>query len=81
MITIIGREFSTETIKAIEELDNLGIDYVFEDIDFNEEALNFLKAHKIKGIPVIRKGFEFIISSDEALIKKFLDKDKLIKNT
>lgn len=61
MLELIGKEFSTETRRARAYLEERGIDHRFIDVDFDEDALNWLKAHKIMGLPVLRCGSLFVV--------------------
>ncbi len=72
MLELIGKEFSLETIKAKEFLDSKGIDYKFIDIDFEEEYLDWIKANKIMGLPILKKDKQFVVGFNKNTILNFI---------
>lgn len=72
MIELLGKEFSKETIDAKKMLDEMGVEYKFIDIDFDEDAFNWIKMNKIMGLPVIKNGKLFVVGEK--------DLDSLLKN-
>ncbi len=68
MLELIGKEFSLETIKAKAFLDSKGIAYKYIDIDFEEDYLDWIKAHKIMGLPVLKKDNEFVVGFNSKTI-------------
>lgn len=69
-LIIYGREFSRQTMAALAYLNEKNRDYEFYDIDFDEEALYFVKHHKIAGLPVIKKGSRFLVGWNESIKNK-----------
>ncbi len=72
MIKLIGREFSKQTLDLKALLEKRGLKYEFVDIDFNEEAREWVKLHKIMGLPVLIKGNNFIVGENKEAIEKIL---------
>lgn len=58
---VYGREFSVQTVRALEYLKAEGLEHDFYDIDFDEEAMYFIKHNKIIGLPVIKLDKRFIV--------------------
>lgn len=68
--TIYGREFCRQTMAALAYFEEAQLNYSFYDIDFDEEALYFVKHHKIAGLPVIRKDSRFLVGWSEKIKNK-----------
>ncbi len=75
MLRLLGKEFSKKSIKVRKFLDNKGIDYEFVDIDFDEDALNWIKMNKIISLPVLINGKLFVVGDNEEMILKLISKD------
>lgn len=69
-LRIYGREFCRQTMGALAYLNEKGLAHDFFDIDFDEEALYFVKHHKIAGLPVILRGSNFLVGWNEAIKNK-----------
>lgn len=68
--TIYGREFCRQTLGLLAYLNEEHIAYDFYDIDFDKEALYFVKHHKIAGLPVIRRGSRFLVGWNPSIKAK-----------
>ena len=49
-----------------------GVRFEHHDLFMDEEAVEFLRAHEIRTVPVVRAGSELIIGFDEARLKQLL---------
>ncbi len=76
MLKLIGKEFSLETNKVRETLEKLNVDYQYLDYELYEgdDLKNFVKMNKIKALPILIYGQDFVVTHDESFIRKFLEK-------
>lgn len=71
--TIYGREFCRRTMDALAYFDDESLPYDFCDIDFDEEAMYFIKHHKIIGLPVLLRDGRFLVGWNQLVRERLRD--------
>ncbi len=76
MVTILGKSYSKETQRVISYFRQKKIAFNWIDLELNRESgedyLNWMKANKIGGLPVVIANDKFVVGDDVELIEKML---------
>ncbi len=76
MITVLGKSYSRETQRVISYFKQKKIDFNWIDLELDRESgedyRHWMKANKIRGLPVIIANDKFVVGDDVALIEKIL---------